>query len=79
MKFKHEVTSDFIIEAIKTFFEIKGQNNPFGIDGVSLSLKSELLDFVEQGSKGNKPSSYIFDNYLINEILLQFQAMHRKQ
>jgi hypothetical protein len=79
VKNKFSVTSDFIIEAIETFFNMQIENNPDLVNTVHSSLKDELIDFVNQCSNDNTPSSHIFDNYLINEILSQFQEMHSKQ
>jgi hypothetical protein len=63
---KFTVTSDFIVEAIETFFDMREKNNPDWISEARLSLKGELLDFVEQCGVGEKTPSYIVDNFLIN-------------
>lgn len=66
MTLKHEVTTDFIVEAIETFFDFRVENNPDWVSDARLSLKDELLDFVSDCGVGDHTPSYIVDNFLIN-------------
>ncbi|KOC58573.1 hypothetical protein WH47_09467 [Habropoda laboriosa] len=62
----HEVTSDFIIEAIETFFEMRVENNPDWLSEARFSLKDQLLEFIGECGVGENTPSMIVDNFLIN-------------
>ena len=67
MNIKHEVSSDFIVEAIETFFDMRVTNCPDWVNDARLSLKDDLLDFVENcGVSADATPSSIVDNFLIN-------------
>lgn len=67
MDIKHTVSSNFIVEAVETFFDMRVQNRPDWVGQASQSLKENFLDFVEQCGVGeNSTPSSIVDNFLIN-------------
>lgn len=67
MGIKHTVSSNFIVEAVETFFDMRVQNCPDWVGQASSSLKENLLDFVEECGVGEDNTlSSVVDNFLIN-------------
>lgn len=67
MNIQHKVSSNFIIESLETFWDMRDKYQPEWFRDASRSLKGELLDMIEQCGLGEEatPSSVI-DNFLIN-------------
>lgn len=67
MDIKHTVSSNFIVEAVETFFNMRVKNCPDWVGQASQSLKEKLFDMVEECGVGeNSTPSSIVDNFLIN-------------
>lgn len=67
MNIKHEVSADFIIEALETFWEMREKNQPNWFSDASISLKEQLLDMIEEcGISEEETPSAIIDNFVIN-------------
>ena len=67
MNIKHQVCSDFIVEALETFFDMRVTNRPDWVNDARLSLKNALLDMCEEcGVSADATPSSIVDNFLIN-------------
>lgn len=67
MNIKHEVSSNFIVEAVSSFFDFRETYQDYMISNASRSLKENLLDLVEECGVGeNSTPSSIVDNFLVN-------------
>ena len=62
----HQVSSDFIVEAIETFFDMRVTNCPDWVNDARLSLKDAMIDLCAECGVGDNTPSSIVDNFLIN-------------
>lgn len=67
MNIQHTVSSDFIIEALENFWDMRENNQPDWFSDARRSLKEQLFDMIEECGVGAESTpSIIIDNFLIN-------------
>lgn len=67
MTTQHTVSSDFIIEALENFWDMRGKHQPYWFSDASRSLKEQLFNMIEECGVGEESTpSIIIDNFLIN-------------